>query len=70
MIRRLLKRRHQRKVATQILDAIRLCQQHLPNNKLRLAMNAMFAIYDGNRSAYEGCIQRLKNYPKDTQNGK
>ena len=68
-IKNILKRFKQRRYTAQILDAIRLCEQQLPNDRFRAAVKTIFAIYDRDFSAYEDCLNELKrvsNYKEDT----
>ena len=59
-IKNILKRFKQRRYAAQILDAIKLCEQQLPNDRFRAAVKTIFAIYDRDFSAYEDCLNELK----------
>ena len=45
---------------SQLLNAIRLCEKQLPNDRFRAAVKTILAIYDRDFSAYEDCLNELK----------
>lgn len=59
-IKNILKRFKQRRYAAQILDAIRICVQQLPNDRFRAAVKTILAIYYGNYKAYLNSLEELK----------
>ena len=56
---------------SQLLNAIRLCEQQLPDERFRAAVKSIFAIYDKDYKAYESCLNELKHISnhKEKNNG-
>lgn len=63
MIRKILKSWRQKQIARDILKAIRICVQQLPEERLKPSVKAILAIYDQDGQAYQRCLMELKHAP-------
>ena len=64
MIKQILKSLKQRITARKMLNAIRICEKHLPNDKFRPAVKAILAIYYKDYKVYLNCLNELKHISK------